>query len=66
MDEKVLIYGATGPRQLKNGKTYILAIAKNKEDETSRVEITGPEAYVFTMECLFNLIQTIKSNSEFN
>jgi hypothetical protein len=59
--KRILKWLPEGPngKQLKNGKTYILAVAKNEEGDESRVEIKGPEAYVFTIHCLLSLINKI-------
>jgi short subunit dehydrogenase-like uncharacterized protein len=64
--KRILKWLPEGPnaKQLKNGKTYILAVAKNEEGDESRVEIKGPEAYVFTIHCLLSLINKIKTNTE--
>jgi short subunit dehydrogenase-like uncharacterized protein len=66
MLKRVIKWMPEGPnsRQLKNGRTCILAIAKNEKGNESRIEITGPEAYVFTITCLLNLIEKIKTNTE--
>ncbi|MCG2462729.1 saccharopine dehydrogenase NADP-binding domain-containing protein [Flavobacteriaceae bacterium F89] len=66
MLKRIINWMPEGPsaKQLKNGKTYILTIAKNEMGDESRVEIIGPEAYVFTMNCLLNLIEKIKTNTE--
>ncbi|MEQ8703985.1 MAG: saccharopine dehydrogenase NADP-binding domain-containing protein [Phaeodactylibacter sp.] len=45
--------------QLKKGKTYIKAIAKNDNNETASVEIKGPEAYLFTVNCIEKVIELI-------
>jgi short subunit dehydrogenase-like uncharacterized protein len=38
-------------RQLRNGRTYVLAVASNGKTQ-QRVALTGPEAYRFTVLCL--------------
>jgi short subunit dehydrogenase-like uncharacterized protein len=53
-------------KQLNKGKTHILAIAKNEMGDEAQVEITGPEAYVFTIGCLLNLIEKIQSKTGLN
>jgi len=45
--------------QLKKGKTYIKAIAKNDNNEVASVEIKGPEAYSFTVMSIEKLIELI-------
>jgi short subunit dehydrogenase-like uncharacterized protein len=61
--KRIINWMPEGPnnKQLNNGKTFILAVAKNKKGDESRVEITGPEAYIFTINCLLNLIKKIES-----
>lgn len=45
--------------QLKKGKTYIKAQAKNDSGEVGSIEIKGPEAYQFTVICVEQMIQHI-------
>jgi short subunit dehydrogenase-like uncharacterized protein len=49
-------------KQLKKGSTHIQAIAKNKKNEVARIEIKGPEAYIFTLICLDKMISLILEN----
>ncbi|MDX2164544.1 MAG: saccharopine dehydrogenase NADP-binding domain-containing protein [Gammaproteobacteria bacterium] len=46
-----------GPSEkaLKKGKTYIFAEVKNEKGKTARINIKGPEAYVFTAQTLTNI-----------
>lgn len=66
MLKRIIKWMPEGPnaKHLNNGKTYILAIAKNEKGDKSRVEIKGPEAYVFTINCLLSLIEKIKTNTD--
>ena len=43
-------------RQLKGGRTYISAIARNALGQEGRAQIVGPEAYLFTAECLRSIL----------
>ncbi len=45
-------------RQLAKGKTFIYARA-SKAEQDSTVTIEGPEAYVFTIECLYQLLNIL-------
>lgn len=64
MLKRIINWMPEGPntKQLEKGKTYIKAIAKNNDGNEYQVAITGPEAYVFTMDCLLNLIEKIEVN----
>lgn len=46
-------------KQLQKGKTYIWAEAKSSDGRVQSVEVTGPEAYVFTAESLYQVAQKI-------
>jgi short subunit dehydrogenase-like uncharacterized protein len=45
--------------QLKKGKTYVKAVAKNDNNEVASIEIKGPEAYRFTIMSIEKLIELI-------
>ena len=49
-------------KQILKGSTYIKAIAKNDNHQTSIVEIKGPEAYQFTVICIAKMIELIVKN----
>ena len=55
---RLIYFLPEGPtqKQLRKGKTYIKAIIKNADNHTAAVEITGPEAYLFTVECLYQIL----------
>jgi short subunit dehydrogenase-like uncharacterized protein len=48
--------------QLKKGKTYIKAIARNDNSKVASIEIKGPEAYHFTVICVEHMIRLISSS----
>lgn len=43
------------PKQLAKGATFVHAVAY-KDGRSASVEISGPEAYVFTTECIFQVL----------
>jgi short subunit dehydrogenase-like uncharacterized protein len=47
-------------RQLRKGRTFIKASAKNDNNEMASVEIKGPEAYLFTVMCIEKVIESIE------
>ncbi len=61
--KRLLRFLPEGPsdNQLKKGKTYIKAIARNDSNEVASIEIKGPEAYLFTVICVEQMIQLIFS-----
>jgi len=63
---KLIKFLPEGPSnsQLKKGKTYVKAIAKNERNEVASVEIKGPEAYLFTVMCIHQIIQLISENED--
>jgi len=63
---KLIKFLPEGPSdsQLKKGKTYIKAIAKNNLNQEASVEIKGPEAYLFTVLCLEKLMHLISTNED--
>jgi short subunit dehydrogenase-like uncharacterized protein len=42
-------------KELQKGKTYIYAQTQNASGATESVTIKGPEAYLFTVQCLINI-----------
>lgn len=58
---KLIRFLPEGPSdtQLKKGKTYIKTIAKNTKNEVATIEIKGPEAYLFTVLCVEQMIKLI-------
>lgn len=53
-------------KQLKKGKTYIKATAKDDKGKVGVVDIKGPEAYIFTTICLEKVISLILENESKN
>lgn len=51
-------------KQLNKGKTLIQAIAKNQNGEISKIEMEGPEAYLFTIYLLHGLLEQLALNKE--
>ena len=51
------------PKQLQNGATYVAAIAKNSAGTKKQVSIKGPEAYLFTVDCLIEITKKILNGS---
>ena len=45
------------PKQLSSGATLVEARVENKAGEKARLRIEGPEAYQFTIECLYAVFQ---------
>lgn len=46
-------------KQLQKGKTFIKAMVKNKKEEKAAVEMVGPEAYLFTAICLYQMVELV-------
>ncbi len=51
-------------KQLQKGKTYIHAIAKNSTGLSYAVNLKGPEAYLFTVACLYKISRILISHNE--
>lgn len=58
---KLINFLPEGPnkKQLRKGKTYIKAIAVNDRNETGTVEVEGPEAYLFTIISIQQMLQLL-------
>lgn len=55
-------------KQLRKGKTCFKAIAVNDRNKTGTAELEGPEAYLFTIICIQQMLQLLfasKSESGF-
>src|SRR5690606_26263619 len=52
-------------KELKKGKTYIYAEVSNAKGETAKVNIEGPEAYVFTAQTLTSISLKIMNDEVF-
>ena len=52
-------------KELKNGKTIVYVEAKNEKGETSKVEIIGSEAYLFTVQALLFIVKTMQEKKDF-
>lgn len=52
-------------KELKNGKTIVFVEAKNEKGETSKVEIVGSEAYLFTVQALLFIVKTMQQKKDF-
>ena len=55
-----LLPEGSSARQLRHGRTYVLAVASNGRVE-ERVALTGPEAYRFTVLCLREIARAVLS-----
>ena len=53
-------------KQINKGKTFVKATAKNHQNETGVVELIGPEAYLFTMISLEQMLQLIFKKEHLN
>jgi short subunit dehydrogenase-like uncharacterized protein len=53
-----LLPEGSSARQLREGRTYVLAIASNGKAQ-ARVALTGPEAYRFTVLCLREITRAV-------
>ena len=63
---RVIDWLPEGPnaKELKRGKTFIKARAVNAFELDCQVEIVGPEAYQFTVECLRVMLERVSGQHE--
>lgn len=62
---KLINFLPVGPseKELKKGKTFVYAEVKNQDGQTERVNISGPEAYVFTAQTLTSISKNILTDN---
>jgi short subunit dehydrogenase-like uncharacterized protein len=49
-------------KDLRKGHTFVFAEVKNAQQKTESVKIKGPEAYIFTAQCLTNIANNIMND----
>ncbi|SMG45262.1 Uncharacterized conserved protein [Marivirga sericea] len=62
---KLINFLPVGPseKELRKGKTFVYAEVKNQHGKTERINISGPEAYVFTAQTLSSISKKILTDN---